>query len=77
MVRILRKISRSFFGSPEAGINMPRMDARTRIERLAPPPFAEAGERLAVVRLALLVRLGREAGDGKLGFDESGHERTL
>ena len=45
-------------------------------ERLAPPPFAEPSERLPVVRLALLVRLSGEAGDGELGFDESGHWET-
>lgn len=39
-------------------------------ERLAAPPFAKASERLPVVRLALLIRLRGEPGDGELGFDE-------
>ena len=39
-------------------------------QRLAPPPFAETGERLAVIGLALFVAFFREFGDGKLGFDE-------
>nr|WP_238347639.1 hypothetical protein [Comamonas piscis] len=40
---------------------------------LAAPPFAQAGERLAGAGLALFVGLGRKAGNGELGFDESGH----
>ncbi len=44
-------------------------------ERLAPPPFPQSGEGLAVVRLALLVRLCGKSGDGELGFDEGGHVR--
>jgi len=41
-------------------------------ERLAPPPFPQPGERLAVVRPAFLVGFGGEAGDGELGLDEGG-----
>lgn len=37
-------------------------------ERLAPPPLTEAGQGLAGTRLALLVGLGGEAGDGELGL---------
>ena len=36
MVRILRKISRSFFGLLKAGINMPKIYARTRTSGLRP-----------------------------------------
>ena len=36
-----------------------------------------ASEHLPVVRLALLVRLSRKAGDGELGLDERGQGRTL
>lgn len=46
-------------------------------QRLAPPPLAESGERLPIVRLALLARLRGETGDGELGLDEGGHGRRL
>ncbi len=36
IVKILRKISRSFFALLLAGISMPRMDARTKIKGLRP-----------------------------------------
>jgi len=39
-------------------------------KRLAAPPLAEAGERLAGTRLALLVALRRKARDGELRFNE-------
>ena len=42
-------------------------------QRLAAPPFAQTGQRLAGTGLALFVGLGRKAGNGELGFDESGH----
>ena len=73
MVRILRKISRSFFGLSEAGINMPRMEARTRMSGLRPHHLPSPVSVWPVVRLALLVGLRGEAGDGELGLDESGH----
>ena len=76
IVRILRKISRSLFGSSEAGISMPRMEARTRMSGLRPHHFPSPVSVWPVARLALLVRLRGEAGDGELGFDEGGHEET-
>ncbi len=44
---------------------------------LAPPPFAQTGQGLAVVCLPLLVGLGGETRDGKLGFNEGGHGVSL
>lgn len=46
-------------------------------QRLTPLPFVEPGESLAGSRLTLLVRLSGEAGNGKPGFDERGHEYPL
>lgn len=46
-------------------------------QRLATPPLAQADERLAVVGLAFLVRLGRQARDRELRLDESGHASTV
>ena len=54
-------------------INRPHQD-----QRLPAPPFAQAGQRLAVVGLAFLVALLRQQRDGELGFDEAravGHSR--
>ncbi len=46
-------------------------------QRLTSPPFAETGKRLTGSRLALLVGLRGETGNGKLGFDEGGHGHEL
>ena len=52
------------------GHQQPKDHSPHQNERLAPPPLAESGQRLAVVRLALLVTLLRETRDGELGLDE-------
>ena len=53
-----------------AGHQQAQQDGTHEDERLAAPPFAEAGEGLAAAGLAFLVALGGEGGDGELGADE-------
>lgn len=43
---------------------------------LVPPPFAETGQCLPIVRLALLVRLGGQARNREPGFNKGGHAET-
>ena len=53
------------------GEEQPKDGGAAKDERFSAPPLSEAGERLAVVRLPLLVAFHGHLGDGELGLDEA------
>ncbi len=61
----------------QASLSQPKDGGAHKYERLSSPPFAEAGQGLAVVGFAFFIAFLGKLGDGKLGFDEARRVREI